>query len=338
LKKFISQVLLNSDNAEHTDLPKDISALVASDYSGVEVRREYKNIDLLIISPINRLVMSIENKIRAKESDTQLSRYEEIVKEEFGDVENTILQIFLTPNGELPKGSQSYLVATHQSILEILGNITDIYERRIPDRELQFVEDYKSILREELGMDEKYTKLCRKIYNEHREAIDELYAIGNRIDLEPAARRFNKEQGGRLQLTIVGANRAWFLPSEFSGLPRIGIEKWNGDTKSVIACFFQIYGKDKLKIVLEVGPFENSGNRVEFCLFLKSLGFKIPDKALQPEGCYTRLFTKHKPIKDWGDHDKVLEAMSKLYLDNEVQVVIKKLKEATDSFPWTNIT
>ena len=86
LKRLLKRVLLEAD--EVTDLsglrvsPVDIDI---ADLEDAEVRREWKNIDILVHSPSNRLVCAIENKIGSKEHSGQLHRYRETVSKEFGN-------------------------------------------------------------------------------------------------------------------------------------------------------------------------------------------------------------------------------------------------------------
>ncbi len=49
-----------------------------ADLSDVEVRREWRNINLLIYSPSNRWVIAIENKVDSAEREGQLKKYEDI--------------------------------------------------------------------------------------------------------------------------------------------------------------------------------------------------------------------------------------------------------------------
>ena len=51
------------------------------DLSKVEVLREWKNIDVLII--LSDVVVCIENKVYSKEHSNQLKRYKEIIENQF---------------------------------------------------------------------------------------------------------------------------------------------------------------------------------------------------------------------------------------------------------------
>ena len=72
------------------------------DWADVEVRREWRNIDILVLSEKSRFVCAIENKIYAAEGiredgRSQLTDYREILKKEFPGCESHL--VFLSPNG-----------------------------------------------------------------------------------------------------------------------------------------------------------------------------------------------------------------------------------------------
>jgi hypothetical protein len=62
VRRFISTLLLDNEQADFGLSPAKIELM---DLVDVEVRREWRNIDLLVHSNANQLVILIENKIRA---------------------------------------------------------------------------------------------------------------------------------------------------------------------------------------------------------------------------------------------------------------------------------
>ena len=51
--------------------------------SDIELRREYKNIDLLLIDETNKFIFLIENKVDSFQHDNQLEKYRQIVDTEY---------------------------------------------------------------------------------------------------------------------------------------------------------------------------------------------------------------------------------------------------------------
>ena len=76
LKRFLREVF-SSDKFFDID-QVDVEGM---DLSKVEVLREWKNIDVLII--LSDVVVCIENKVYSKEHSNQLKRYKEIIENQF---------------------------------------------------------------------------------------------------------------------------------------------------------------------------------------------------------------------------------------------------------------
>ena len=77
LLKFIREVATSEIATEIDEL--EISDL---NFDNVEIRREWKDIDLLIL--FDTTVVCVENKIDSKDHSNQLLKYKEIVKDNFG--------------------------------------------------------------------------------------------------------------------------------------------------------------------------------------------------------------------------------------------------------------
>jgi hypothetical protein len=89
LKTFLKRLLLEADNATVSPIEIDVATL-----TDTEVRREWKNIDILLVSPGSKIVCAIENKVDSGEHSNQLQRYRQIVQKEFADYR----QIFVFPH------------------------------------------------------------------------------------------------------------------------------------------------------------------------------------------------------------------------------------------------
>ncbi|MEA3189120.1 MAG: hypothetical protein QOD99_2950, partial [Chthoniobacter sp.] len=66
-------------------------------WSDLEVRREFANIDVLLLSERNRVVIVVENKVRAKERERQLGDYRDFVRRHFAH--DHLVLLFLDMQG-----------------------------------------------------------------------------------------------------------------------------------------------------------------------------------------------------------------------------------------------
>lgn len=161
LRMFIGDI---NENGEH-DLD-----LLTIDYDSFEVRREWKNIDILVVSRKSKILLVVENKIWSDESSHQLEKYRKTVEDEFQDYK--IIYVFLTPYGNPSSDPDIWISYDYE---KVLNNIEDImYENRtVMDNDvLLFIEHYAISLRRNIVGDKKLQDLCLDIYNQHKEAFD----------------------------------------------------------------------------------------------------------------------------------------------------------------------
>lgn len=175
LIKFLREVAIS-------DTAIDIDEFEINDlnYNNVEIRREWNNIDLLII--FDNAVFCIENKIDTKDHSNQLSKYKRIIEDQFPKRKK--IYVYLTPNGDEPKsivGKEHYVLYSYQIIIEHLENILEVHEKSINSIVAQYIRDYVNNLKRDLMKNDKLNDLAGKIYKNHKELID--FIIENKPDL-----------------------------------------------------------------------------------------------------------------------------------------------------------
>lgn len=167
LKEFIKLVYRNN-----TSLYKDfqLEDIFLWNYENVEVFREKKLIDILIVENINKFVIVIENKIDSKEHGKQLNNYQKFIEEEYSDYKK--MYVYLTKTGEEPSDSSLWGTFSYENILE---NILDECVKKADSKVKEFISDYQTILRRYIVGDTRIEEICRKIYNNHKKALDLIY-------------------------------------------------------------------------------------------------------------------------------------------------------------------
>jgi len=180
LKEFLKSAIKDYSLKDEVEL--SLSEIAFLNLSDVEIRREYKNIDILIISPQNKFLCIIENKIWTGEHDNQLSRYAEIVENEFNDYKK--MYIFLTPEiddeCELIKREISSLKTAHyipmcyKQVYKVIKKVLKFKSKHINYDVRIFIEHYQKMIERNImgNTDKEIIELCRKIYRENKEAID----------------------------------------------------------------------------------------------------------------------------------------------------------------------
>jgi len=140
------------------------------------VRREWQYIDITILDDDGKWVVIIENKINADEGLKQLEEYYKTVKRYYPN--RKIIAIYLTRDGRLPKKLDSpFLSLDYGVVADILERVwvTNEHAQDVdPDARVALAH-YISMLRRYVVSDSDIAQLCRKIYEEHRQAIDLIY-------------------------------------------------------------------------------------------------------------------------------------------------------------------
>ncbi|TYR72594.1 hypothetical protein FZC79_22215 [Rossellomorea vietnamensis] len=204
VKKLLSRLLTKPENEDKSSSIHFLSYMYAS-FSDLEVFREVntdKNrfIDLVIKVPSEKLVIMIENKFHAIESEGQLEEYITYVQSQFSQDGYTIIPVFLTLRSDLPS-LDKYWVLDYNDILEIIETHIHLHKEAISDRIFDFLHDYIWILQEELVDDNDSVEIALEVYKANKAAIDLLYLNHYKDLLRQPRYRHESNQLNNLKLS-----------------------------------------------------------------------------------------------------------------------------------------
>lgn len=166
LRGLIQRLVENDSDGRY-----DVFKLLLLDLYDFVVYREYKNIDILLISQKEKTLFAIENKIGSHEHRNQLNRYRRILESEYEDYNKAY--IFLTPDGEEPSDVENWDVFTYYDVVDVLENVSNKTELH-PGVKLM-IQNYLEVVRRDIVEDQKLIEICNKIYNKHKKALDMIY-------------------------------------------------------------------------------------------------------------------------------------------------------------------
>lgn len=155
---------------------------VSASFSDLEVKREYRNIDLLLISPKNNLVIVIENKIFSKEIEytnkkfsSQLEKYKSIVDEEFASFEKVFFFLSLHEQSVSDSMSEYYTCVTYEYIATILQKLLHNKNKSLPDNVRFILQQYLVTLYSLMNNHPEIEALATKLYRKYRSVFDLVY-------------------------------------------------------------------------------------------------------------------------------------------------------------------
>lgn len=176
--KFLEEFVFSTIPKYHIE-NVNFQSLYLLDFQNVEVRREWKKIDILIIIKSSdkgkSLVIPIENKIRARESKTQLGQYYSDCTQVFNEYEYSIVPIFLTPEGENPSDENldTWNVCSYEDLLQVLEHTFEDNQSILNHQVRFFISNYLTLLRRNIMEEDKsIIELCNRIYEKYGKAID----------------------------------------------------------------------------------------------------------------------------------------------------------------------
>lgn len=144
------------------------------DLSGAEVRREWRNVDLLVLDRANGFVCAVENKVFSGEHPNQLERYRTLVGAAFPDVHHQLF-LFLSPGGVAPSDPH-YAPLSYDDVGGLLDRLLARRGTGLGAEVRSFVSHYKAMIDRHLSDDPEIERICRDIYRAHRHALDLIYA------------------------------------------------------------------------------------------------------------------------------------------------------------------
>jgi hypothetical protein len=224
---FLKAILMDLfKSARENGFPCPVSPieLDGEELRGVEIRREWRNIDLLIHCNQPSFVIAIENKIKSSEHGDQLERYQTTVRAEFGSAPS--MYVFLTVEGDDPSedAKEDWVPYSYGNLHRVLKRVHETNRNSIGDDVLAFVDHYLRLIRGRLMDDEKIVELCQRIYKNHRQALQLIYehagspAAGLVGDIE----RVVAEHKGGWHIVNQTPKQLIFVPNEWLAFPPIG--------------------------------------------------------------------------------------------------------------------
>lgn len=336
-KSILLEVLKNNQSGE---APK-IADVLCADYGDLHVRREWKRIDVFAVSPANKLVVAIENKIGASESEHQLTEYAKIVDEYYPNYKKVF--IYLTLYGDAPKGSDRYFNFSHEQIHNIVSSAVEPRRDYLHPKVYDFIHQYLEVLGEKIMPSNELVEICSKLYQEHGDAIQKIIAYGKPKLESKRLAEFHE----RTKTICSGSTnlKRWFIPEDWENtVPKTST--WaNAKYLVVFELNFSEYENHRISLFLYVHGFSDADEHKRFRLKLSEAATDKNVKQLQRRLSLSQKAVLSIPILlqdengdlDLDDYDAVIDTMVKAYNSPDVQKTLKIVDGVIKEFWGKNV-
>jgi hypothetical protein len=227
----------------------------------------------------------------------------------------------LSPDGDEPS-DEVWVPYTYRDVHRVLTRTRDNYRNAIGDQVLVFLDHYLNLLGTRFMDDEKLDDLCRRIYKNHRQAIDLIWErVGG-----PAAAGLSEV------ITLLDGDDRWhtfyrsgkyveFVPKAWvDWLPPLG----TFDEPRHWVCVYLKLSEQRISWTVFIGPMTDAAKRTKIIARLREAGPEVGLKRSKTSKVGDRWdrVTGAESILEWGEDDEpgqdairnsVKEALDGLY-------------------------
>ena len=222
-----------------TEIPPD-------DWTKTEVRREWRNIDILILNSQARFVCAVENKIRSPEGIdengvSQLTRYRETLESVFPHLGRHY--VLLSPTGVAPQTDaerEHWIPETYITVHSLVKRMLEDAACDMSDAVRAFLTQYETTLRRNVVPEtSEVARMARKMYLQHREAVKLMQEHKPDYRAE-IGQMFKKAIDARPDWKFYRKDRDWvyFTPLDLDGFESLATGTWRGEGWPVLLFMF----------------------------------------------------------------------------------------------------
>lgn len=263
------------------------------DFDDLIIKREFKNIDLLFLSPKNKFFMLIENKIYSGEGKGQLKKYRNIVNELYVGYSHQIY-IYLSLKDQVisEEEAKHYVQLNYSHIIKLLEKILLSQKLNLADKTKFVFEQYLRTLKSMLNQNKEIEDIAKSLYKKYKSAFDLVYKyntptetaeigeiISDLIKSEPKIKSFHSNKNYiRFQPE--------FLYKESENLIKNGLLKTKENLKDNWIYLFEFNVRnDFVKFDLKIGKGDQHIREKLYNIYLKNKYFfqKMGRKQISPE-------------------------------------------------------
>jgi len=288
------------------------------------VLREWQGIDIAIRDEASRIAVVIENKIDSTEHSDQLHRYFDLSEKEFPDWR--IIGIYLTPEGDRPSDAR-YVAVSYSKVCAVVEQLAAPTLYAINDEVRLGLRHYAEMLRRYVVAESEISELCRRIYEQHREALDLIYE--HRPDRQSAVRQLLEglvAECSELELDGCSKSYVHFWVKKLDAPSLRQSEGWTPTKRVLLFEFVNDPQELWLRLYIGPGPIEIRRRLYEMAQTKKPL--KPSDRLRDKWNCiFSRnLMRATSYQKTPEEFERTLRSQWDLFLTHDLPAIVAAIK------------
>ena len=293
------------------------------------VLREWHKIDLLVVDHSHRLVIVIENKIDSGEESGQLTQYYRLIEQQYRSPRWQKVFLFLTPHGDAPSDDH-YLAVDYSVIHDVVDGFVEDGSFGLPPDVRTLMRHYVRMLRRHIMGKSDISDLCRRLYHEHKRAVDlfEQHRNDHLPELSAFLQKLIAQTSG-VELDDWDQTYIRFRPKEWN-VASLRKANWTG---SDIILLFEIQNREtSLELLLLIGHGDPKTKKKLFAMAHEKDAFCVYTKDVTQ---YCRIFERPLLARDeYADRVDQLQQTIRSRWQEFVDNDLPSIRQAVRETPW----
>lgn len=315
------------------------------DFDDLIIKREFKNIDLLFISPKNKFFMLIENKIYSGESRGQLEKYRNIVNKLYAEYNHQIyIYLSLKDQRISPEAAKYYVQLNYSHIIKLLDKILLNKGLGLAEKVKFVLEQYLGTLKSMLNQNPEIEDIVKRLYKKYKSAFDLVYKYSSPTEATEIGEIIREMVENEPSIIYFHSNKTYirfqpkFLSDNYEKLISNGLlnKSENLEQNWIYLCEFNVRN-DFVKFDLKIGKGNQEVREKLYKIYTKNKHFftKMSKKKISPEWhlSFQKTILTPEEILNYvetGDIEEIRKVIATRFrdlIDNDLQQYTEILNE-----------
>lgn len=317
---------------------------VRLDFDDLEIRREYKNIDLIFLSRKNQFCIVIENKIYSTEKKGQLEKYRNIIETEYPDFKHKIYIFLSLRDQQISESEKDYYVQlNYEHLIKLIEQVISSQRLKLADKTKFVFEQYLQTLKSMLNKNEEIEKVAQQLYKKYKSAFDLVFKYSDPSGNNEIWAKLDELIKSEKSIRLFSSNKTYlrfqpnFLYDNIQNLRKVGLVSETDDlTNNWVFLFEFHFTSNQVIFDCKIGSGDQQAREKLYQIYKKHktvFPLVVSGKGILKQ--WHQVFQKQilnssdiqKYFEDSTDIEKMIVKRFRELIDKDLPRLIEKLNE-----------